>query len=167
MSKFKDSMNRWLTSGLFYEVGEVASPFAMYTLQDEDREAKGKTYPSIKKAYMSCTDPTEYEFANKYLGGWSHWKEIQESPPMKKHIAEWREEFEIKMRAEAIKGIALIAKTEKGYQAAKYLADCGWKLRAAGAPSKEEKEGFKRQMTEANKIVSNDAERLGLMRVIK
>jgi hypothetical protein len=165
MNQFKDSVNRWLTSGLFYEIGEHASPFALYTLREEDREVKGKILPSIRKAYMSCSDPTEYEFATKYLGGWAHWKEIQECAPMKKHIAEWREEFEIKMRAKAIAQIAELAKGEKGYQAAKFLADCGWKLRPAGAPSKEEKDGFKKQMAEANKIVDKDAERLGLVRV--
>ncbi len=113
---------------------------------------------------MSCTDPTEYEFANTYLGGWAHWKAIQESGPMKPYIAAWREEFEIKTRAEAIKKIALLAHSDKGYQAAKFLADCGWKLRPAGAPSKEEKEGFKKQLSEANKVIDLDAKRLGIIR---
>jgi hypothetical protein len=165
MSEFKDVVNRWLTAGLFYELNGKGTDFVRFTLGENDRVVGKVTLKAIKKLYMSCSDPTEYEFANKYLGGWAHWKELQECEGLKPYIAAWRDEFEIKIRAEAIKQIAVLAKSDKGYQAAKFLADCGWKTRPAGAPSKEEKEGFKNQLKEANKLIENDAERLGIYRI--
>ncbi len=163
MSTFKDSCNRWLTSGLFYEARPDSDlEFAKFTLQEEDRLVQDVLLISIKKCYMSCTDPTEYEFANKFLGGWSHWKAIQASGPLKEHIITWRDELEVKLRAEAIKQIALLATTEKGYQAAKFIADRGWKTRIAGAPSKDEIEGMKAQEKAVNKEFGADAARLGL-----
>lgn len=162
-------MHRWLIAGLFYDIPlrEKDLTFAVFTVKDEDIEVKGKKLISIRKAFLSCTDPTEYEFAMKYTGGWEHWKVLQDSPTLKDLIASLREEFEVKMRAEAIKQIITFAKTDKGYQAAKFLADCGWKVRAAGAPSKEEKEGFKKNVIAANKLIEDDAERLGLVLVKK
>lgn len=164
-SKFKDSANRWLTSGLIYGLRDYDMKFAMFCLDEDDREVDGKKLLSIKKLFLSCTDPTEYEFATKYLGGWAHWKALQEVSLLAPYIASWREELEVKLRAENIKHIATIAKTDKGYQAAKFLADCGWKIRAAGAPSKEEKEGIKRQMQKVDNVIAMDAERLGITRI--
>lgn len=165
--KFKDASNRWLTSGLFYGLRDYDLKFAVFTLDEEDRVVDGKSLKSIKKLYLSCTDPTEYEFATKHLGGWAHWKALQDVNLLAPYIAAWRDELEIKLRAEAIKQIAGIARTEKGYQAAKFIADCGWKLRPAGAPSKEEKQGMKKQMAEVDKVLQLDAQRLGLIKVVK
>ncbi len=165
MSKFKDSANRWLTSGLFYGLRDYDLKFAVFCLDEEDREVDGKPLLSIKKLYMSCSDPTEYEFATKYLGGWAHWRALQETNLLIPYINAWRDELEVKLRAESIKHIAVLAKTEKGYQAARYLADCGWKTRQAGAPSKIEKEGFKKQLEQVNNVVALDADRLGLSRI--
>lgn len=159
---FKDVCNRWLTSGLFYECRDQEPTFALFTLQDEDREVQGKKLICIKRLFLSCTDPTEYEFATTYLGGWEHWKAIQASAVMKPYIAQWRDELEVKLRAEAIRQIAKLAKTEKGFQAAKFIADKGWKVRAAGAPSREEIEGMKAIEKAVNKEFNADAERLGL-----
>lgn len=162
---FKDSCNRWLTSGLFYESRDQDVKFALYTLGEDDREVKGKKLLAVKKLFVACDDPTEYEFANKYLGGWSHWKEIQASEAMKPHIAVWREEQEIRLRANAIRQIAYLATSEKGFQAARFIADKGWKVRTAGAPSKDEVEGMKNIEKAVNKEFSDDAKRLGLIRV--
>jgi hypothetical protein len=165
MSKFKDSSNRWLTTGLFYGLRDYDLKFAKFCLDEEDRVVDGKSLLSIKKLYMSCTDPTEYEFATKHLGGWAHWKALQETNLLIPYIAAWRDELEVKLRAESIKQIASLAKTEKGYQAARYIADCGWKIRAAGAPSKAEKEGFKKQQERVDNVIALDAERLGITRI--
>lgn len=167
MNNFKDACNRWLTSGLFYESRDQDLKFAIYTLGEDDREIKGVKLKAIKKLFVACDDPTEYEFANKYLGGWSHWKEVQASEVMKSHIAMWREEQEIRLRANAIKQIASLATSEKGFQAAKFIADRGWKVRAAGAPSKDEVEGMKAVEKAINKEFTSDAERLGLVRLVK
>lgn len=167
MNKFKDSCNRWLTSGLFYELRDQNLEFALFTVRDEDREVEGKKLISLKKCFLSCSDPLEYEFANKFLGGWEHWKAIQASPVVLPHIEAWREEWEIKARSEALERIIELSKTDKGYQAAKFLADRGWVIRPAGAPSKDEKEGFKKQSQRIDDIISKDAERLGLFKVVK
>ena len=167
MNKFKDACNRWLTSGLFYEARQQEVKFSLYTLGEEDRVVDGKKLLAIKHLFVACDDPTEYEFANKYLGGWSHWKEVQASEALKPYIATWREEQEIRLRANAIKQIASLATSEKGYQAAKFIADKGWKVRTAGAPSKDEVEGMKAVEKVINKEFTSDAERLGLVRLVK
>ncbi|MFM0827351.1 hypothetical protein, partial [Klebsiella oxytoca] len=56
----KDTMGRPLTQGLFLEIG-YNTEYAVYTLEDEDKEYKGKTYPALKKLYLACEDPTEYK----------------------------------------------------------------------------------------------------------
>lgn len=165
--KFKDSINRWLTSGLFYELKDRNLDFAVFTLWDEDREVKGKKLLSAKKCFLSCQDPTEYEFATTYLGGWEHWKAIQASPALQPYIQSWREEWEVKTRADALKRIIELSKGEKGFQAAKLLADRGWVVRAPGAPSKAEKEGFKRQEKAIDDLIEADAKRLGVLKVVK
>ncbi len=164
MNKFKDQYNRWLITALFWGVRDNNLDYVLYNIGDEDKVVDGRELKSIKRLYLSCTDPTEYEFANKYLGGWEHWKRIQDSELMKPYIESWREEFEVKTRAEALKQIMVHAKTDKGYQASRFLADCGWKQRPAGAPSKEEKEGIRKQVERANNVISLDAERLGFVK---
>ena len=47
-SKFKHSKNRWLTKGLFYEASGYDIEFAQFTLDDEDKEVKGKNRPGHK-----------------------------------------------------------------------------------------------------------------------
>jgi len=123
--QFKDSQGRWFTTGLFFELADNVD-FAIYKLEDS------------KKNYIDCEDVTGYEFAINYLGGWRHWLTMKNSPTMGEVIGEWEEELEIKLRSRAIKQISELAKTDKGYQSAKFLADRGWSTRQAGKPSKEE-----------------------------
>lgn len=165
--RFKDSCNRWLTSGLFYELRDNKSEFAVFTTWDEDREVEGRTLLSLKRLFLSCDDPTEYEFANKYLGGWGHWKALQESPVVAPLVEAWREEWDVKTRARAWERIIDISKSEKGFQAAKVLADRGWRLRTAGAPSKAEKEGLRKQDRAVDSMIQADADRLGILKVVK
>lgn len=132
-----DSMNRPLTQSLFLEVGYNED--AVYTFKDDDHEYNGKTYPSLKRLYLQCADPTEYEFAHLYLVNWNHWLRMCENKLLRKHIDTWRAELEIKLRCEAIRG--LTAQSRAGnLQAQKWLADRGWATRGAGRPPKEEVE---------------------------
>lgn len=133
---FKDSMGRWFTKGLFWETCRPDNKeWASYTLKEQEHEG----LPSLKALYLETSDPTEYEFATSYLGGWLHWKALCECSWFQPHLEDWREELEVKLRSEGIKKIAEHSRGEKGYQAAKYLADRGWDMRKAGAPSKEER----------------------------
>lgn len=136
-SKLKDTSGRPLTQSLFLEVNYT--DYAVYTLKDEDYEYKGKLYPSLKRLYLNEEDPSEYMFASKYLLGWQHWKRLCENKIIKKHVEEWREELELKLKSRAVKDMINLCGSENGsFQAAKWLAEKGWDKRLAGRPSKAE-----------------------------
>lgn len=138
-NKLLDSMGRPLTQSLFLELGY--SDYAVYTLKENDYEYKGKVYPSLKALYLKEEDPTEWSFAAKHLLGWQHWKRLCENKAIAKHIEEWREELELKIRSQAVRDMVNMCASENGnYSAAKFLADRGWDKRAAGRPSKQEKD---------------------------
>ena len=159
---FKDSKNQWLTRGLFYELSDyTVTDFTQFTIGEKDITKKGKKLLSLKKRFLEVGDPTEYEFAIQHLGGWSHWKAILNSPPILKHVEEWREELEIKIRSKAIYRMVDHAK-EGSYQADKFLADRGWDTRKAGAPSKAEKAGHKKTDKRLAEVINADFKRLGL-----
>lgn len=132
-----DTSGRPLTQSLFLEIGYTND--ALYTLKEVDHSHNGKTYLSLKRLYLEMADPTEYQFATTYLLGWKHWNRICENKVLRKHIDEWREELEVKLRAQAT--IQIMEQAAGGaFQASKWLADRGWDTRAAGRPSKLEKE---------------------------
>lgn len=137
-SKLKDSGGRPVTQSLFLENG-YRTDLAVYTLKDEDHEYQGVVYPSLKKLFLAFEDPTEYEFANTYLLGWSHWKRLNDNKLMTGHFELWREELELRLRAQGIRAAIDQAADDKGFQAAKWLADSGWRKNAVGRPSKTEK----------------------------
>ena len=142
-SKLLDSTGRPLTQSLFLEI--AYSDYAVFTLKEQDYEYKGKVYPSLKALYLKEEDPTEYSFATKYLLGWQHWKRLCENKAIAKHIEEWREELELKIRSQAVRDMVNMCASENGnYSAAKFLADRGWDKRAAGRPSKKDKEAHLR-----------------------
>lgn len=139
VTQFKDKMGRYLTQSLFLEL-LYDTDAAIYTLQDREREYKGKIYPSIHQAYLEMADPTEYSFAMKYFHSWQHWLKISNAAIIKPHIEKWRDELEVMLRSQ---GIRKLIKTSEGnskdsVSASRWLADRGWNKRKAGAPSKEE-----------------------------
>lgn len=137
-SLLKDTQGRPLTQGLFLEIS-YNTQYAVYTLKDEDHEYEGKVYPSLKRLYLSMEDVVEYDFANKYLLGWSHWKRLQENKAINKYITEWREELELKLRSQAVRDIIDMTADEKSFQAAKWIADKGWEKLAKGRPRTADK----------------------------
>lgn len=163
-NRLRDSRGHPLTQGLFLEIG-YDSETAVYTLKDEDHTHKGKVYPSLKRLYLECEDPTEYAFSKDYLLGWSHWKRLQENKAIRKHIDEWREELELKIRSQAVRDIINLSANEgAGFQAAKWLADRGWDKRAAGRPSKKEKEMENSFNARIEEEFNADFERLKLVK---
>jgi len=139
-SKLIDVNGNPLTQSLFLEIG-YNTEYAIYTLKDNDHTYKGVVYPSLKKLYLAEEDPTEYFFADKYLLGWQHWKRICKNVVLSKYIEDWREELELKLRAQAVRALRDMTASENGnFQAAKFLADRGWDKRGAGRPSKAELE---------------------------
>lgn len=127
-SKFKDNQGRYKTYSLFFETKahSTTRDVAVFSLMDDDREIDGVFYPSLKKMYLETEDITEYLFATEVMGtSWEHWKRLTRNKLIAKHINEWREELEIKIRAKGIKSAVGLA-DEGNYSASKYLADRGW-----------------------------------------
>jgi len=138
-SKLIDTMGRPLTQSLFLECGYNVQ-YAIFTFNDNDKTYDGRVYPSLKKLYLECEDPTEYQFSRKHLLGWSHWKRLNENKMLREHFDEWRDELEIAMRSDAVQAIRDMTADGTNFQAAKWLADRGWDKRGAGRPSKAEVE---------------------------
>jgi len=127
-NKFKDNQGRYKTYSLFLETKAFSTvrDEAVFSLMDEDREVDGKVYPSLKKMYLEAEDITEYLFVTEVMGtSWEHWKRLCKNKAINKHIFEWREELEIKLRAKGIKSAVDLA-DGGNYSASKFLADRGW-----------------------------------------
>jgi hypothetical protein len=132
-------MGRALTQSLFLECG-YNTQHAIFTLNDEDKEYKGKTYISLKRLFLEAEDPIEYEFAKQHLLGWQHWQRLNRNKMLGPIFEEWREELELSIRSAAVKGLIDESVTgEKPFQAQKWLADKGWSKNGVGRPSKENK----------------------------
>jgi hypothetical protein len=155
--KLVDSMGKPLTQSLFLEIGYTEQ--AVYTLKDQDHVLDGKHYPSLKRLYLETEDPTEYEFATTYLLGWRHWLRLCENKAIRRHIDEWRDELEIKLRSKGVREVMKSA-AAGNYQAAKFLADRGWDTRGAGRPSKAEVEHEKKVQAAISEEFSADIIRL-------
>lgn len=135
-SQLLDTMGRPLTQSMFLEFG-YNTDYALFTTNDEDKQYQGKTYYSLKKAYLEIADPTEYQFAKQCLLGWRHWKRLCENKLFKPFLDEWRDELEVQLRSEGI--LAVMDQSEQNFQAAKWLADKGWDKKGVGRPTKADK----------------------------
>ena len=131
----------YITQGLFLEHA-YKTERAVFTLKDEDYEYEGVIYLSLKRLFLEMEDLGEYEFATTVLLSWNHWQRISSNKLFSKMIDGWRDELEVKMRGRAIATIAKESQSESrsAMQAAKWLADRGWKTRGPGRPSKAEVE---------------------------
>lgn len=135
-NKLVDERGRYRTLSLFLEIAYDVN--AVYTLKGYDHEYNGKTYLSLKRLFLEMSDPIEYEFANTYLADWEHWQKICNNKVLAQEIAKWRYELELKLRSEGIQWVLKSARKKQNWLAAKFLAERGWEVRAAGRPSKEE-----------------------------
>jgi hypothetical protein len=169
-SELKDAMGRYRTQSLFWELrfkDEEDKYTPIFTLKDYDLEKDGIIYPSLKQRYMSYDHIPgfEYEFAMEVFNSWDHWNKLANDTiaPIRNVIKEWREELDIKLKAQAIKALIQSSRVDdaKGFNAAKYLADKGYAPQR-GRPSKEEVEREKRVQAGVNKDLESDMERLGL-----
>lgn len=112
-------------------------------------------------------DFTEFEFASKYFESYQHWKELCTKAFFTVHIAAWREELELKIKARNLK--SLINKAENDSNVAKYLLSNKWVEQAQeknpvknlrGRPSKEEIKGHLKLITMEENQINNDYERI-------
>ena len=157
-SKFRDERGNYITQSLFLEVGYDTEK-AVYTFSSQDKEYKGRTYPSLRRLYMEVADPTEYAFAEQYLADWEHWNRICNNKLLMENIKPWREELEVKLRSQAVRNGLKMA--EDNFNAAKWAADGGWKGAKVGRPSKEESAKERRIRERVNANVETDAARVG------
>jgi hypothetical protein len=121
--------------------------------------------PSLRSIYLSYDHlPNyEYEFAEEHLGGWNHWCKLCESSIVGAHIKEWRAEKQIKIKADAMKSLLTIAKsdTKDSFQAAKFLAQKGYNV---GEILKKQD---KKLQDHLDSDVDEDLKRIGLLKSVK
>jgi len=166
---YRDNMNRWRTRSLFWETSldNQRGDYTLYTLKDYDIERDGRTYKSLYLLYISYDHVpfNEYEFANNHLGGWNHWETLSTKAhvDIRNAIASWRNEIEIKLKAEAIRAMIKSAREDgvKGFSAAKYLADKSY-APTRGRPSKEEIARERKIASGISQELEEDMERIGL-----
>jgi hypothetical protein len=147
-------MGRLRTQSLFIETKNPNYP-APFTLKDEDH----KGAMSMRRKYLDIADPTEYSTAIALLGplGWKHWMLLTQ--------CEW---FAIKFesdRFQEMQDVALNANgTPAGVAATKWLADrySGSRAPKRGRPSKAEKAQHLKEESEEDRLVTEEAERLGI-----
>lgn len=171
-SQMKDDLQRYRTQSLFWELryGTEDKYPPIFTLKSENIERDGVTYYSLKKIYMSYdhVPNMEYDFALDAFGSWDHWNKLANDtiPMIKDEIKSWREELDIKLKAQGLKALINAARDNdaKGVQAAKYLAEKGYAPKR-GRPSKEEVERELKQEAGIKKQLESDLERIGLKAV--
>lgn len=98
---------------------------AKYTTKLQDQVYKGKTYPSLYKLYMEEADESEYFFAKKYFESWQQWEKLCNSAALKSKIDTWREELQIKLKAEELLRVKEAA-ASGDVQSSKWLLDKHW-----------------------------------------
>lgn len=156
-SKFRDERNSYITQSLFIEVNYDTEK-AVYSWGPKDKEYKGVIYPSLRRLYLEVADPTEYEFAERYLDGWDHWQRIVSNKLLFEQIKNWREELEVKLRSQAVR--AGLSMATESFQAAKWASEGGWKGAKPGRPSKEEKAAERRIRERVADETGEDASRV-------
>lgn len=166
-NKFKNVMGMYLTKALFFEENTTDRDQVIYTLKDEDHTVGDKVYPSLRKLFVEAEDPTEYNFACEYLGGWAHWKQLSSASFFKPHIKEWREELEIRMRAKALNHIRVKANTKEdkeSFSANKFLVQGQWKSQEekekVGRPTKQKIKEEADLLFKAKTEIDDDFERI-------
>lgn len=129
--------NRYLKA-LFFETTLADKATVVYTLKDEDHLG----FVSLYRMYMETGDPTEWEFATRYLDGWEHWEALCQCNWFKPYVSRWRRELEVRLRAAALHAVTKVAADPthpSSYHANKYLLDGSWKPageKRAGRPTK-------------------------------
>lgn len=168
-NKWKDDLGKWKVVNLFIDLycDDEKRRYAVYTTYETDIERDGVVYPSLRKIYMAFDHAPhlEYEFAEKFLGGWTHWKALCNSKMLAPMIQEWREELEIKIQAKALRRMIVTSaeETPTGFNAMKYLANKDW-LEKKGRPKKEDIERETRIAARVNDEIADDLARI---RVVK
>lgn len=166
-------MNKHTTLSMFVET-QVEGIAPEWTCKETSIEIDGKVYRSMKQRYIELSDPTEHAFVQDVFDGdWKLWHRVQNSSTLRvkgMDVNAWRIELEIKLRAKGIAAIITEIDTDgkSAFQAAKWLADAGWKLnktnnsKGAGRPKKDEAAQKRAIANAVANEIDDDARRLGL-----
>jgi len=160
-SIYTDKMGRFMTKSLFVETilkeqsDKGIKP--MYSLTGV------AGYTDIRQMYLDALDPTGYIFAIEAFDSWKHFQYLSTLAWFAKHLEDWSDELEIKIRSQGLAALMRTAITEgsRGTTAAKYIADAGWRTKR-GRPSKEEIEREKKQAARLKDELGDDAARMAL-----
>ena len=157
---FKGGNGKWLTSRLFLENDYSDRSNAVYTLKDEDLEARGVHYPSLYRLYMEEADPVEYTFVSKHLGSWQQWELLCRSNWFKPFVERWRKELFLRLQSESLKEVMEVAKDPSHtsrMQALRFLIDRGWEPKnTKGRPSKEQIQKEAQKKAEEESLLEAD-----------
>jgi hypothetical protein len=170
-SKFRNKNGVRLLRPLFYEWSSTLGDkevdqesFTLYTLKDVD----WKGYPSLYRLYMEMGDVTEYNFATTYFESWDHWETLCACGWFKPYVERWRNELDVRIKAEALYRIKVEAQTngKNAFMANKYLLEKGWEAKEGkahrGRHSKDEIKNQAKIIAEEQKRLEDDANRLNL-----
>jgi hypothetical protein len=158
-NRFKNASGARLTQALFYEETGADKSSVIYTLKDQDHEG----FPSLYRLYLEMEDVLEYEFANTYLDGWSHWELLNQAGWFKPYILRWRKELELKIRSKALRKLRedATSTSKTANSSNRYLLERGWAdKQTKGRPSKDEIRKAAKEQAESTKILQSDFLRL-------
>lgn len=165
----RDVMNNYLTVSLFWEkrnaaIEEKYPP--LFTIKDKEHVVKGVEYVSLKRIYMSYdhVPGMEYEFAMDIFGDWLQWKEIADKSAIRDVVQEWRDEVDVRIKANAMRNLLQLSKDNLA--ASRAILAGEHKERQRGRPSKAEVEREKKIAAGVRDNLDADMERLGI-KVIK
>jgi hypothetical protein len=156
--------NARYTQALFLEYArENVQP--SFTVKNEHVEKQGVVYPSLRRVYMECMDPTEEQFvAQVFDGDWEHWQRIKDNDILRTALKyeEWEEELSIKLRSFGIRSVINEVRNNgrSSFSAAKWLAEGQWKGTKRGRPSNDEKARIAREERELYKELQDDLKRV-------
>lgn len=164
-----DTSGRFRTISLFYEFGVNDKYPPLFTTKARDLTVGETTYRSLKAIYFSYDHlpENEYDFALDVFGSWDHWIWISTKSQLRPTIKAWREELEIKIKADAMRTMIQQSRDpEKGLQAARALLGGEHKGTRRGRPSKDEVERETKIAAGVRDSLEQDMERIGL-KVVK
>lgn len=178
---YKDVQGRYRTESLFYETmrkGEMDRDtyWPIFTLEENDKKLTESNWyfhrypdnkiPSLRRIYLEMADPAEYDFAMAVFKSDRHWKILQNCAFFQPYLEEWRQTLRLKLRSEGIKTLREIALSGPGpqaLQAGKWLAEMQFEEKATkGRPKNEDVARETRVQVEQNRLLQEDAERMGI-----
>lgn len=162
---YKDKMGRWRTQSLFKEfyLDSEESLLPVFTLKEYDDVCTRteRLLPSMRQLFLKCKDPTGYVFAKQVLNSYDHYMKLLQTSWFRKHVEEWIDELEVKIKSESLQKIRNVAEGGSGqaFNAAKFLATESW-IDRKGRPSKKEVERKLNERVDALSDVEEDLARI-------